>query len=210
MADTVTDGRQRARHGDALTMSRGEPDGRTQKGNPVAITNAVLRRTMLAISVGALVAGCSAAPTTSAITPNATATATTASAAASTAGTGGTSDPCSMLTTDQVAAALGQPPAAGKPEPDFDAPECEWDPASGDNGNVTLDIGPWIGNPGVKPLRLGSPVAGIGDEAYNGGNTGLYVHKGSQGFRIWVFNVHTQSSRLDLEKQLAGILLSEM
>ncbi len=180
----------------------------------MAISNAVLRRTMLAITVGALVAGCSAAPTTSPVTPNAAAptkaAATTASADASSAATGGTSDPCSMLTTDQVTAALGQPPAAGKPEPDFDAPECEWDPASGDNGTVTLDVGPWIGDPGVKPLRLGPPVPGVGDEAYNGGNTGLYVHKGSQGFRIWVFNVHTQSSRLDLEKQLAGMLLSEL
>jgi Protein of unknown function (DUF3558) len=180
----------------------------------VAIANAVLRRAMLAITAGALVAGCSAAPTTLPGTPDAAATsaaaATTGSAAATTAGTDGKLDPCSMLTSDQVTAALSQPPAAGKPEPDFDAPECEWDPASGDNGNVTLDIGPWIGNPGVKPVRLGSPVAGIGDEAYNGGYTGLYVRKGSQGFRIWVFNVHTQSSRLDLERQLAGILLSEM
>ena len=44
----------------------------------------------------------------------------------------------------------------------------------------------------------------------DGRNSGLYVHKGSQGLRIWVLNVHTQSSRLDLEKQLAGILLAEM
>ena len=104
------------------------------------------------------------------------------SVAASTPGAQGKLDPCSMLTTDQVTAALGEPPAAGKPEPNFDAPECEWDPASGHNGTVTLDVGPWDGDPGVKPLRLGAAVPDIGDEAYDGGNTGLYVHKGGRRF----------------------------
>jgi hypothetical protein len=46
--------------------------------------------------------------------------------------------------------------------------------------------------------------------AYDGGNTGLYVRKGSNGLRVWVFNVSTQSSRLDLEKQLAAIVLAHM
>ena len=115
-----------------------------------------------------------------------------------------------MFTADQVAAALGQPPAPGKQKPSFDTPECEWVPASGQNGTVTLDVGPWEGNPGVKPLRLGTPVPGVGDEAYDAGNTGLYVRKGSQGLRIWVFNVHSQSSRLDLEKQLTSLVLAKL
>jgi hypothetical protein len=138
------------------------------------------------------------------------------SAAAASTSTGPSSstavklDPCSMLTTDQVTAALGQPPAPGKPKPIFDTPECEWDPASGDNGNVTLDVGPWEGNPGIKPIHTDTPVPGIGDEAYNAGNTGLNVRKGSQGLRIWVFNVHSQSTRLDLEKQLAAVVLAKL
>ncbi len=119
-------------------------------------------------------------------------------------------DPCSMLTTDQVASALGEPPAPGKPEPMFDTPECEWDPASGHNGTVTLDVGPWVGDPGIKPIHGGTPVSGVGDEAYDTGNTGLYVRQANQGVRIWVFNVHNQSSRLDLEKQLAAVVLAKL
>jgi hypothetical protein len=115
-----------------------------------------------------------------------------------------------MLSLDQVSAALGQPAAAGKLEPMFDTPECEWQPASGANGTVTLDVGPWEGDPGVKPLRTGTAVSGLGDEAYDSGNTGLFVRKGSRGLRIWVFNVNSQSSRLDLEKQLAAIVLAEL
>ncbi|HEY9482492.1 MAG TPA: DUF3558 family protein [Micromonosporaceae bacterium] len=180
----------------------------------MALAGALLRSAVLTISAGALVAGCSAAPSTSSAAPKAAATtapaASPTSTAASTPATAGKLDPCSMLTAGQVTAALGEPPATGKPEPNFDAPECEWDPASGHNGTVTLGIGPWDGDPGVKPIRLGTPVPNLGDEAYDSGNTGLYVHKGGQGFRIWVFNVHTQSSRPDLEKQLAGILLAQM
>jgi hypothetical protein len=173
------------------------------------------------VAAAVLVAGCSAgsgtssnaphgAATTAVATTATTAVATTGSVAAGSTTAAGRRDPCSMLTADQVTAALGQPPAPGRPEPDFDAPECEWDPASGENGNVTVGVGPWVGDPGVQPLRLGTPVPGVGDEAYDGGNVGLYLRTGSQGLRIWVFNVHSQSTRLDLEKQLATILLAEM
>lgn len=198
----------------------------------MAIARARLRSTVLttsagallagALVIGALVAGCSAGPSASSAASKAAPTATDATAPAAPPGSiaesapgtagkaAGNLDPCTMLTTDEVTAALGEPPAVGKPEPNFDAPECEWDPASGHNGTVTLDVGPWDGDPGVKPLRLGAAVPNVGDEAYDGGNTGLYVHKGGQGFRIWVFNVRSQSSRLTLEKQLASILLAEM
>jgi hypothetical protein len=120
-----------------------------------------------------------------------------------------THETCVMLTSDQVAAALGEAPGPGKPEPNFDAPGCEWEPASGHNGTVTLEVGPWEGDPGVKPLKLGTPVAGVGDEAYDAGGW-LYVRKGGNGLGVWVFNVNTQSSQLEMEKQLAGIVLGEM
>lgn len=132
-----------------------------------------------------------------------------ASSLAASSANAATRDTCAMLTTGQVAAALGEPPGPGKPKPIFDTPECEWEPASGHNGTVTLDVGPWEGNPGIKPLKLGTPVAGVGDEAYDSGN-GLYVRKGGKGLQVWVFNVNSQSSRLDLEKQLAGIVLNEL
>jgi hypothetical protein len=75
---------------------------------------------------------------------------------------------------------------------------------------VTLDVGPWEGDPGIKPIHPGTPVSGVGDEAYDAGNTGLNVRKGSQGLRIWVFNVQSLSSRLDLEKQLAVVVIAKL
>jgi hypothetical protein len=108
-----------------------------------------------------------------------------------------------------VAAALGETPAAGKPSRVFDTPECEGDPASGHNRGVTLDVGPWHGDPGIEPMNTKPAVSGIGDQAEAPGNQ-LYVRKGSQGFRIWVFNVKSQSTRPDIEKQLASTLLGEL
>jgi hypothetical protein len=179
----------------------------------VALASIILRRVLLTMAAGALVAGCSGGPSTSSGAPSGAATGTgavTRGVATGNAGTAAKLDTCSMLTTDQVAGALGQPPAPGKPEPMFDTPECEWQPASGANGTVTLDVGPWEGDPGIKPLRTGPPVSGVGDEAYDGGNTGLYVRKGSRGLRIWVFNTHSLSSRLDLETQLAAVVLAKL
>lgn len=165
-----------------------------------------------AAALTAAVAGCGGGSATAGSAPKPpVATTTSASQPAEASSSTATArDTCSMLTADQVTSALGEPAGPGKPEPDFDTPECEWQPASGHNGTVTLDVGPWQGDPGVKPLKLGTPVAGVGDEAYDSGNTGLYVRKGSNGLRVWVFNVSTQSSRLDLEKQLAAIVLAQM
>lgn len=116
---------------------------------------------------------------------------------------------CTLLTKDQVSAVLGEAAADGVQKQIFDASECEWTPASGHNGTVTLDVGPWNGDPGVAPAKPGTPVAGVGDEA-SADNTGLYVRKGTRGFRIWVFNVSSQSTRLDLEQSLAAVLLKEI
>lgn len=113
---------------------------------------------------------------------------------------------CTYLTNAQVSTALGEPAGDGKQTQIFDTTECEWQPASGHNGTVTLDVGIWNGNPGVQPVHNGTPVPSVGDEAYSD-NTGLYVRKGQNGFRIWVFNVSSQSTRLDLEQSLASILL---
>ncbi len=175
-----------------------------------------MREAVLLAALAGVLAACSAghpaapAATATAASGSATGTPTAGGAGATKAGGGKVRDPCALLTIDQVTQALGRPAAPGRQEPDFDTPECEWDPASGENGNVVLDVGPWDGDPGVKPLRLGTPVAGVGDAAWDGGNTGLYVRRGTQGLRVWVFNVHTQSSRLDLEKQLATVVLAEI
>jgi hypothetical protein len=176
----------------------------------VALMDTVVRRAALTVAAGALVAGCSGAPHTSSGAPTGAATSRTGATGAATGTADAAVDTCAMLGIDQVTAALGQPAGAGKRVPMFDTPECEWEPASGANGTVTLDVGPWEGDPGVKPLRAGTPVSGVGDEAYDTGNTGLYVRKGGRGLRVWVFNVNTQNSRLDLEKQLAAVVLAKL
>lgn len=178
----------------------------------MSLLGAVVRRSALTVVVASLLsAGCSGGSATPA-SPGPAATGATGTGASPTA-TGGNNaaaaDACAMLGLDQVSAALGQPAAAGKRDTIFDTSECEWQPASGANGTVTLDVGPWDGDPGIKPLRTGSAVSGVGDEAFDSGNTGLYVRKGTSGLRIWVFNVHS-GTRLDLEKQLAAVVLAQL
>lgn len=115
-----------------------------------------------------------------------------------------------MLTKDQVSAALDEPAADGVQHQIFDTFECEWKPASGNNGTVTLDVGPWSGNPGVEPLVTHTPVPGVGDEA-SSDNTGLYVRKGTKGFRIWVFSATGGlTTQLEKERQLAATILREI
>ena len=179
------------------------------------VFGAVGCRSALAVAVASLLlAGCSSGSATPAppATTGAAASGTgTVASPTATAGDGGAAatDACTMLSLDQVSAALGQPAAAGKQDKIFDTSECQWQPASGANGTVTLDVGPWDGDPGIKPLRTGAAVAGVGDEAFDSGNTGLYVRKGTSGLRIWVFNVGS-GTRLDLEKQLAAVVLAEL
>jgi Protein of unknown function (DUF3558) len=179
-----------------------------------ALIRTVLRRTLLTVAAGTLLAGCSGGPSTSSGAPGGAAGtgtgAATGSTAAESASTADKLDPCGLLTTDQVTTALGEAPAPGKRTQVFDTPKCEWEPASGHNGTVTLEVGPWVGDPGIKPLNTGTPVSGIGDQADDHRGTGLYIRKGSRGFWIWVFNVRSQSSRLDLEKQLAVIVLAKL
>jgi hypothetical protein len=178
-----------------------------------ALVSSTARRALLTVAAGTLLAGCSGGPGTSSGAPNGAATGTaaaTASAAAANASPAADLDPCAMLTAGQVAAALGEPPGPGKRSQVFDTPKCEWEPASGHNGTVTLEVGPWKGDPGIEPLNPGTPVSGVGDEAEDHKGTGLYVRKGSRGLWIWVFNAKTQSSRLEPEKELAAIVLAQL
>lgn len=179
-----------------------------------ALVSSTARRALLTVAAGTLLAGCSGGPGTSSGAPNGAAAtgpaAATASAAAGNASPAADLDPCAMLTADQVAAALGEPPAPGKRSQVFDTPKCEWEPASGHNGTVTLEVGPWEGDPGIEPLNAGTPVSGVGDEAEDHKGTGLYVRKGSRGLWIWVFNAKTQSTRLEPEKELAAIVLAQL
>ncbi len=158
---------------------------------------------VLLILAPVLLLACGASPSGQSTAPPASTSPAAAAAGSSTPAA------CTLLTKDQVSAALGEAAGDGVQKQVFDASECEWTPASGHNGTVTLDVGPWNGDPGVAPLKAGTPVSGVGDEA-SADNTGLYVRKGTRGFRIWVFNVSSQSTRLDLEQSLATVLLKEI
>jgi hypothetical protein len=48
---------------------------------------------------------------------------------------------------------------------EFDPAQGEWAPVPGNNRTVTIEVGPWNGDPGVAPIRPATPVPGIGDEA---------------------------------------------
>ena len=93
------------------------------------------------------------------------------------------SDPCTYLTTDQVAAATGIPFNPGTPGPK----NCVWH-AIKSNSNVYLTLRDAAGYDRFKATGQATghvvPVTGIGDDAfYLAGDTAsasLYVRKGAQ------------------------------
>jgi hypothetical protein len=95
-------------------------------------------------------------------------------------------DPCSLLTTDQAAAALGVPDVnAGAA-----ANRCIWTPKKYKQGAGQLTILLEGANDGAKMTGQGNAVSGIGDEAIKtvvGNGAVLHVRKGNTWF---VVNVH--------------------
>jgi hypothetical protein len=94
--------------------------------------------------------------------------------------------PCSLLTADQAATALGVPDVnAGA-----GANRCIWTPKKYAKGAGTLTVQIEGTNDGAKMMGLGTAVSGIGDEAIQtvvGTGTVLHVRKGATWF---VVNVH--------------------
>jgi hypothetical protein len=95
-------------------------------------------------------------------------------------------DPCSLLTPDQAAVALGVPEVnAGAA-----ANRCIWTPKKYKQGAGQLTILLEGANDGAKITGQGTAVSGIGDEAIQtvvGNGTVLHVRKGNTWF---VVNVH--------------------
>ena len=110
-------------------------------------------------------------------------------------------DACTVLTTEQVKAALGSVVANGAPiSPAFKA-TCTWNIQSG--GSVTLSLQSLAIFNGGKGAMAASErtSASVGDEAYYlgvGPTTGLLVRKGSSAFKVAVY-----SKDLALEKRKA-------
>jgi hypothetical protein len=92
-------------------------------------------------------------------------------------------DPCTYLTTDQVAAALGAPSNPGTPGPK----NCVWH-ATKANSNVYLTLRDAASyNTFKSAAQAGghmTPVSGLGDDAFfvagSTASASLYVRKGSQ------------------------------
>jgi hypothetical protein len=120
----------------------------------------------------------------------------------------GAVDPCSLLGSDQAAAALGVPEVnAGA-----SATRCIWTPKKYKAGAGVLTVQIEGANDGAKMMGLGTPVNGIGNEAIQtvvGTGTVLHVRKGNTWF---VVNVHgvpldqaTQVER-NIAEQIVGKL----
>jgi hypothetical protein len=95
-------------------------------------------------------------------------------------------DPCSLLTIEQAAAALGVPDVNAGPG----ANKCIWTPKKYKQGAGQLTILLEGANDGAKMMGQGTAVSGVGDEAIQtvvGNGAVLHVRKGSTWF---VVNVH--------------------
>jgi hypothetical protein len=95
-------------------------------------------------------------------------------------------DPCSVLTTEQAAAALGVPDVKAS----SGAKKCIWTPKKYKEGAGQLTFLIEGANDGAKMMGRGTAVRGVGDEAIHtvvGNDAVLHVRKGSTWF---VVNVH--------------------
>ena len=117
-------------------------------------------------------------------------------------------DPCSLLTAEQAAAALGVPDVnAG-----VGANRCIWTPKKYARGAGQLTVVLEGAHDGAKMLRQGTAVSGVGDEGIQtvvGNGAVLHVRKGNTWF---VVNVHgvplDQATQVEqtVAKEIAGKL----
>jgi hypothetical protein len=95
-------------------------------------------------------------------------------------------DPCSLLTPELAAAALGVPDVNAGAAMN----RCTWTPKKYVKGAGQLTVVLEGANDGAKAMGQGTPVSGVGDEAIQtvvGSGTVLHVRKGNTWF---VVNVH--------------------
>lgn len=95
-------------------------------------------------------------------------------------------DACSLLTTDQAAAALGVPEVNAGAGPN----RCIWTPKKYKAGAGQLTVQIEGANDSAKMTNQGTAVSGVGDEAIQtvvGSGSVLHVRKGSTWF---VVNMH--------------------
>lgn len=189
------------------------------------MTTRLLRRTILLTAALTLLLGaCSgaSAPTPTAATSGAPTAASEqpsvpAAAGPTGAATGGTVDPCSLLTQAEVDIAAGQSLGPGAQAGALD--DCQWS-NSDFSGSVELEVGDWTAIK-AESATFGqtlTSVPGVGDEAWTfnaaGNAAQLYVRKGTTGFKLLLGGGQYIGSLADLglaqEKALAAAVLGRL
>ncbi|HEY7223463.1 MAG TPA: DUF3558 family protein [Micromonosporaceae bacterium] len=106
-------------------------------------------------------------------------------------GGGAAPDPCTLLTTDEATAVLGEKAKDGEPHSSTGTKQCEWDAVSGHSSvAILIWVGGWSSKwqsthdsskaaPGFKD------VSGLGDAAFSNG-IDLHILKGDDMYQIGV------------------------
>lgn len=120
------------------------------------------------------------------------------------AGGSAQTDPCSVLTADQVKAALGVEVAPGAP---ISKNACQWKAKTGRGlATVTLQSGASWAKMKAMPLAPPKPVSGVGDDAFIetfGTFSSLGVKKGNTVFIVKVYGVDDVAKQEAIETALA-------
>jgi uncharacterized protein DUF3558 len=159
-----------------------------------------MRFKALVVVVIALVAlvGCSKnSPTPDPAHPAGPGTATAAAnAGGGGGGGGGTIDPCSLITTEEATAVLGEPAKDGVPHAFQQTRQCQWDSA---NASIAILVylggqkDPWPSTHDLAKSAYSakfSDVSGLGDAAFSNG-IDLHILKGDDMYQIGVLGPFT-------------------
>lgn len=120
------------------------------------------------------------------------------------AGGSAQTDPCSVLTADQVKTALGVEVAPGVP---ISKSSCQWKAKTGRGlATVMLQSGDSWAKMKAMPLAPPKPVSGVGDDAFIetfGKFSSLGVKKGNTVFIVKVYGVDDVAKQEAIETALA-------
>ena len=119
-------------------------------------------------------------------------------------------DPCSLLTTEQAAAALGVPDVNAGPG----ANRCIWTPKKYKQGAGQLTVQFEGANDPAKMMGMGTAVTGIGDEAIqtvvpSTNSAVLHVRKGNTWFVVNVHGVPLEQAK-QVEQTVAQEIVAKL
>lgn len=121
-------------------------------------------------------------------------------------------EPCSLLTQQQVSAAVGMSVAGGSA---ISSIACDWEGPAGSKVRVTIALWPataWASMKAPLPNTTKTSLSGLGDDAFYavaGSFTSLSVEKGDTAFILRVYGIHGAQKQLAIEKSLALNVLAQ-